>query len=458
MVKDRGDAGEGGRSEGEVSAWRLLCGRGDGALAGGGLCDVLIERVESELGAGGRPTPAQVVAWRGAADGLLRDVVGDRGGVDASGLVFAVIELVRARRASGWKIRAIGGDERGAMLDVAGGEQATGWPIAAHVARRFVRAAGDSRGEAVVIDGCCGVGGQAVEFVRAGLNVLAVDNDAARAEMARWNVGGQAEFVVGDVGGVDVRGRLVHVDPGRRVERGDRAGRRVFDLDGMTPGWEVVDAMLRTSVKGERGGGGGVKLGPGVDVGEVAGRSSVVGEMEYISLGGVLRQAMWWAGALRDGNERRATGVGMDGRLLYSLAGACSDGVLDECEVGRYVWTVDPAVERAGLLMQLARSVRAGHVYPGLGLLTSDVLIGGDVEHAGALQWFGVLEVQPWRRERVREVVRALGGGVVEVKTRGKACDPDVEQRELRGSGERRLVVFVLRFGRAVRAIVAERL
>jgi len=469
-----GSGVEGDRPSGELAAWRLLCRsdrRGGGA---GGVLGALIRRVEAELGGDGRPTASQVVAWRGAAEALLRreaeiDVDAT---ADAAGVVFVLIELVRARRASGWKLRVVGSDgvdgeaeraggDRGAMLDVSGGEQATAWPIAAHVARRFVVAASALSGgsDVKVIDACCGVGGQSAELVRAGLRVLAVDLDAARAEMARWNSDGLADAVAGDVGGLDVRGRMVHIDPGRRVERGDRAGRRVFDLDGMRPTWDVVDGLLIKASDGGGGGSGGVgvKLGPGVDVVELAERSSVDGEVEFISLGGVLRQAMWWTGVLRDGRGRRATGIGMDGRVVYSIAGGRGESTLGASEIGRYVWTVDAAVERAGLLMELAGSVGARHVHPGLGLLTSDVLIGDGAEHAGALCGFEVLEVLPWRRERVREAVRALGGGVVEVKTRGKACDPDVEQRELRGDGDQALVVFVLRFGVRVRAIVARR-
>ena len=57
----------------------------------------------------------------------------------------------------------------------------------------------------------------------------------------------------------------------------------------------------------------------------------------------------------------------------------------------------------------------------------------------------------------VREAVASHGGGVVEVKTRGGAVDPDRAQLELRGPGERTLTVFVLRFGAKVEAIIAER-
>jgi hypothetical protein len=63
----------------------------------------------------------------------------------------------------------------------------------------------------------------------------------------------------------------------------------------------------------------------------------------------------------------------------------------------------------------------------------------------------------PWRLSRVRECLASLDAGVVEVKTRGGAVEPDAAQRALRGPGQRGLTVFVLRFGRRVEAIVTER-
>jgi len=51
-----------------------------------------------------------------------------------------------------------------------------------------------------------------------------------------------------------------------------------------------------------------------------------------------------------------------------------------------------------------------------------------------------------------------LGAGVVEVKTRGGAVDPDRAQRRLRGPGETPFTVFVLRWDRQIIAMVTRRL
>ena len=90
--------------------------------------------------------------------------------------------------------------------------------------------------------------------------------------------------------------------------------------------------------------------------------------------------------------------------------------------------------------------------HPRVGLLASDTLV-----ESPWLTAFEVLDDMPWHERRVKDALDGLGVGIVEVKTRGKAVDPDVVQKSLRGTGEAKLTVFVLRFDRAIRAIIARR-
>ena len=92
-------------------------------------------------------------------------------------------------------------------------------------------------------------------------------------------------------------------------------------------------------------------------------------------------------------------------------------------------------------------------LHPRVGLLTSDARI-----ESPWLTGFEVIESMPWNESRVKAALDALGAGIVEVKTRGKVVNPDVVQMALRGVGDRTLTVFVLRFEKTVRAIIARRL
>jgi hypothetical protein len=73
------------------------------------------------------------------------------------------------------------------------------------------------------------------------------------------------------------------------------------------------------------------------------------------------------------------------------------------------------------------------------------------------VRWYRTLEVLPWNVKRVKSVLRGLGCGVVEVRTRGGVVNPDQLQRKLRGDGERAdLAVLVYRLGDRIVAIIAE--
>ena len=94
-------------------------------------------------------------------------------------------------------------------------------------------------------------------------------------------------------------------------------------------------------------------------------------------------------------------------------------------------------------------------IHPQLGLLTSDR------PEACAIPWvkpFELLEKMPWRAKKVRRWLSERNAGLVEVKTRGGAIDPEKVRRELRGKGDQAFTVFVLRQERKLTAYVTRRL
>jgi hypothetical protein len=89
---------------------------------------------------------------------------------------------------------------------------------------------------------------------------------------------------------------------------------------------------------------------------------------------------------------------------------------------------------------------------PGLGILTGD-----DAHEMPALRYFRICKSMPWRESKVKDALVALDAGVVEIKTRGGAVDPDPLHTRLRGDGATPYVVFILRLGDAVRAFITQR-
>ncbi|NBC10270.1 MAG: hypothetical protein GVY24_00860 [Planctomycetes bacterium] len=339
--------------------------------------------------------------------------------------VRVALQLTEARRKAATKFP----DHASILLaDPAGVEQATSLIVAKHKAKRY-RAAGASS----VIDLCCGIGGDAMGFRFAGLDVLAVDSDPVRAWMAGCNAG--CSTAGADVETIDVAEALIHIDPARRTEHG-----RIFKLRDTEPAPEVVARLL------DRAAGGGVKLSPAVNLNELA-DALPPGEVEFISENGKLVQTVLWTRPLAQA-ERRATRIA--GEAIHSQQGVPArppSGPLD-----RYLYTLDPALERSGLIDAVASPHNLTMPHPQLGLLT-----GPDPITSPWLTPFELLAEMPWQTKKVKRWLTEHNAGIVEVKTRGKAVDPDRTQADLRGKGDQPFTVFVLRRDRKRIALITRR-
>lgn len=356
-----------------------------------------------------------------------------------TGLVQAALELHQARDRATKKFA----DGRRLFLDRAGVEQASGEGVASYKAERF-RGVAD-RG---IVDLCCGVGGDALALAPVG-QLLAVDRDPARRWMCERNLSlrgfsATSEVICEDVGAVDVAGRAVHVDPARRRE-GSGGRRRLWRYSDFEPGPSELERIFASTPDVA------VKLGPGLDPQELP--LQPTDELEWISHGGQLVQAIWWRGALsQHPGQRTAT--------LLPEVETWSGNEFVPCEVHtchddgdydsvRYLATADASLERSGLLGAWSREHELQELAPGLG-----VLVAAEPREIGMCEWFQVQTTLPWRRDRVRGWLHSHDAGNVAVKTRGGFVDANSEARKLSGGGDQAYVVFVLRQGKKARAWV----
>lgn len=357
------------------------------------------------------------------------------------GVVAVAVECARARyrargKLPGELVDRLLADEQGVMV-------ASSSMASAHKAARFAAAGGRH-----VYDLCSGLGADAHALARAGLTVTAIDHDPARAWMASNNAA--CEAIVRDVASPEslerIAGQLVHLDPSRRD--GDK---RRHDYDLYQPGPDAIAAIVAAAA------GACVKLGPGVDFSRLP--SPRASFLELLSERGRATQALLWTGTLATvapppPGHRRAT-ILPEGHRFDALPGPLitpedwDEGDGHERPVQTYLYEADPTLERAHLLGAFARLNGLRPVHPALGVLTGDSIV-----ESPWLTRFDVIEAMPWGRKPVKARLRALGAGVVTVKTRGRAVDPDPLQKALRGSGTRPITLFVLRLGDQARAIL----
>lgn len=310
-------------------------------------------------------------------------------------------------------------------------EQATRRPVAQLRARRYA-AAGVRR----VADLCCGIGGDALAFAAAGIEVLAVDRDPVTCAVAEANVrvaglADRVEVRCADVTKVAPDGcDAAFLDPARRSERG-----RIFDPAAYSPPWGFALGLAQQV--GELG----VKVAPGIPH-EVVPAGA---EAEWVSDGGEVKEAGVYFGRLA-GAQRRAT-------LLPGPWTLVARGVGDPVpgRVERYLYEPDGAVIRAHLIGELAEELGARTVDETIAYLTADRLTATPFATA-----YEITDVLPFHVKQLRAEVARRGIGVLTVKKRGAHIDPAVLWRQLKPSGPHSAVLIVTRVLGAHTALLAQ--
>ncbi|MGW6455871.1 THUMP-like domain-containing protein [Streptomyces sp. NPDC055078] len=335
-----------------------------------------------------------------------------------------------------------------------GVEQATRKSVADYRAARF--AALGVRG---VADLCSGIGGDAIALARAGIRVLAVDRDPLTASAVRANADalGLAELIevrCADVTEVDTTPYdAVFVDPARRGGRG-----RIFDPEAYSPplSWAITAARRRPYAA--------LKVAPGVPHELIPDDFHA----EWISDGGEVKEAVLWssgahpdtapdadtdthtdeaphpgraAGAAPDSpwgtTSRRITATLLPGP--YSLMGRGLPHPRVR-PVGRYLYEPDGAVVRAHLVAEVAEEVSGGLIDETIAYITSDEL--RPVPFATAYE---ITDHLPFHLKRLRALLRERGVGVLTVKKRGSAVEPEELRRRVKPQGPNAATVFLTR-------------
>jgi hypothetical protein len=356
------------------------------------------------------PSPAHHLA---SLARLRRDLPPEQAG--------AVLEQAALRRQGAAKFA-----RADAMLFTAAGlQQATGEVVARHRAARFA-------GRARVADLTCGIGGDTLALAATAPGCLAADRDPARLLLARHNCGlyaAPARFVQMDLLAPALAGPedwAILVDPGRRAA----GGARIFDPAAYEPPLDAIHAHYAGSDLA-------IKVAPGIDYA----RLPWTDEVEIVSLGGDVKEAVLWRrGLATPGVRRRAT-------LLpggATLTDADAPAACPVASPGRFLYEPDGAVVRAGLVRPLAARLGLAQIDPQIAYLT-----GNQDVHSPFVRGFAVEEVHPYNLKRLNARLQALGVGTVELKGRGVAWEPEALRPRLKLRGPAHRTVIFTRVGAA---------
>ncbi|MBT2494951.1 class I SAM-dependent methyltransferase [Microbacterium oxydans] len=323
----------------------------------------------------------------------------------------------------------------------AGLEQATRLGVAARHAQR-IRSAGFT----AVADLGCGIGGDALAFAGAGLDVLAVDADEVTAAIAAYNLAPFGEGAVVRHGTAEdafegaeaSAARAIWMDPARRTS-GHSETRRV-SADDYSPSLDwAFDVAARVPT--------GIKLGPAHDRDALPADA----EAQWVSADGSVVELVVWSAALAREGVRRSALVIRDDRSHEMTAPA---DVADEPvrELGAFLHEPDGAVIRARLIGDVARSLDAGMLDEHIAYLTSDAALTSPF-----VQSFRVRETLPANPKAISAALQAHGIGRIEIKKRGVDIDPAAFRKKLVLRGDQEATLILARIGDQRRAILADR-
>jgi SAM-dependent methyltransferase len=295
-------------------------------------------------------------------------------------------------------------------------EQASAEVVARHRAARYA-------GSARVADLCCGVGGDLLALAE-GRSVLAVDRDLLRVRVALANAGvygvrSRVRGVQADVREISLRGMdAVFIDPARRT--GSRRLRAACSDPPLSWGVAVADRVRRV----------GIKAAPGLPHDAVPGGW----EAEFVAVGRELKEAAAWSPALATA-RRRAT-ILPEGHTLVPEPGPAVPVRMP----GEYLVDPNPAVTRAGVVAELARSLGAWQVDAQIAFLSADFPLRTPFGRT-----LRIIDSAPWNQKQLSGRLRALDIGAVDIRRRGLAGDVGRLYRGLKLTGTRRATVVMTR-------------
>lgn len=325
----------------------------------------------------------------------------------------AVLELATARSSAASKLPAHW------LMCHDSAQQATHQQVVALRAQKLAAAFPG----ATVHDVTCSIGAEAL-LTQAGLNYLGSDIDPIRVRMAREN-NPQASWMVADATQISSRAEVVLADPARRS-----GGRRIScPADLIPPLPTLLDRYAGRPLA--------IKCAPGLDFSEWSGVVSLT------SVQGSVKEACLYSPDFSLQGERREAWV--IGAAGVDHITDISEPAVPTAAPGRFVLDPDGAIVRAGLVQHFAAREGLWMLDPRIAYLTGDRIPRG---------YSGFKFIQATPLKKLREVLRDLDAGALEILVRGVDVDADKLRKKLKLRGRQPYTVVCLRIGKQAQALV----
>ena len=369
----------------------------------------------------------------GTKDDLLRTVAELRAAGHSPELVAAVLTQSKLRTKGAAKF---GPFASRMLFTEAGLEQATRLSVAALHAGRFQQA-----GIRHVTDLGCGIGADSLAIAALDIEVTAVERDEVTAAIAAYNLApwSTATVVNADAQAHDIADGGVFLDPARRTS-GHSNTSRLHNPSDWSPPLDFAFGLAASRAVG-------VKLGPGVDRDLIPAEA----EAQWVSVDReVVEVGVWFGPLARPGIRRSALVIGEHGTAELQAGADAEDAELGT--LGEYVYEPDGAVIRARLIGDLARSLDATMVSPGIAYVSSDAAVATPFARA-----FRVIASFAWDERVLRRELAARGIGTLEIKKRGVDVDPAQLRKKLALKGAESATLIVTRIAGRHTALLVDR-
>ena len=349
-------------------------------------------------------------------------------GLDSELVRFAVEQAVLRKKAQ----KKFGPAANQMLFTESGLEQATRSSVAAWHASLLRSAGIDS-----VTDIGCGIGADSIAFAKAGIGVVAIENNQPAFLAASHNLSpySTAKVILENAESAQIATAALYLDPARREQK--RSGKNHLRLDpkDFSPSLDFAFG-LASKVSAL------IKLSPGLPHEMLPGDI----EVNWVSEQGDLVEVLIRSGKLGKPGVRKAIMLGDE---IHSFEGVQAEAKVRE--LGSYIFEPDSSLIRSHLLADFAYQNQLGLMSSGIAYLTAD-----DDVASPWLKRYLVKDVLPLKEKHIRDYCGTHQIGTLEIKKRGIDITPEELRPKLRLKGTGAATLVLTKVGSARQAIVCE--